>query len=760
MNTTTYRTTSILLILSVVFSTFSLAAAQSPQQLASSAVQAVATTDTTLDLCMYNEPFTLYYYGADTTLAQTLVLSAIYDGPVDTRTYAYQPVIFESVPTLDNGKAILAPVSVSEGNLIVDSAGDVVELTEGVSYLPAGCYNPSCAATYVSGTVAMEHMTVTHTLLADLKWSDGAPLTSADMIYSFNLDADPETPSSNLRVERTASYHATSPSQTEWTGLPGFFPTDYPVYYWRPMPVHAWGSYSAAELDTLELSNRTPLGWGPYVIDEWVAGSHISMHKNPNYFRAAEGLPHFDTLVVHFGTDLLGMLDGTCDVVVQSGEDLQTLLNFDDDGLFEVDVSESTFWEHLDFGIQSADAYTGFAALSGAFQDVRVRQAFAYCIDRQAITDGVYYGLGEKTNALIPDDHPYFPADAVIYPYDPAQGRDLLIAAGWTDSNANGIRDKDGVEFSVSLQTTNAPLRNTAASMIATQMADCGVEVTPVYLSAGELFAGWPDGPVYGRQFDLAEFAWGSDWLPSCSLYSSWNIPSDDNPGGQNDPGYSNPIYDAECYTAQSSFTEASRVENYGAVVRLFTEELPVLPLFMRLNIGIAATHITGFTLDPTDNSFWSIEELRVGVTEDIPVEGGELLSPEDTTTYTFDADTFSEEVTVTHVPLSPVDVPSFEDLRSAGHTYSAEAMLEDVLVDPALPYTVVIEYTDSEVGGILEDTLALYYWDGDSWEPEPTSVLDIDANTLTATPDHFSYWAVLGEPSTFFTFIPVVRKY
>ena len=71
----------------------------------------------------------------------------------------------------------------------------------------------------------MEQMVVTFTLLADLKWSDGAPLTSGDMIYSFNLDADPDTPSSKNRVERTVSYLATSPTQTEWTGLPGLFPT-------------------------------------------------------------------------------------------------------------------------------------------------------------------------------------------------------------------------------------------------------------------------------------------------------------------------------------------------------------------------------------------------------------------------------------------------------------------------------------------------------------------------------------------------------
>ncbi|MDW8003170.1 MAG: hypothetical protein RMJ39_11075, partial [Deltaproteobacteria bacterium] len=71
--------------------------------------------------------------------------------------------------------------------------------------------------------------------------------------------------------------------------------------------------------------------------------------------------------------------------------------------------------------------------------------------------------------------------------------------------------------------------------------------------------------------------------------------------------------------------------------------------------------------------------------------------------------------------------------------------------------YTISIHYTDAEKGPIIEDTLALYWWDGNQWVREPSSVVDADANTVTATPGHFSLWAVLGEARR--VFLPLVFR-
>jgi hypothetical protein len=93
------------------------------------------------------------------------------------------------------------------------------------------------------------------------------------------------------------------------------------------------------------------------------------------------------------------------------------------------------------------------------------------------------------------------------------------------------------------------------------------------------------------------------------------------------------------------------------------------------------------------------------------------------------------------------------------GHAYEISAV-DDVTaesVEPTQPYTVTIAYSDAETGPALEETLALYSWDGGEWVEEPTSELDIGSNTITAAPDHFSSWAVLGETRR--VFLPLIVR-
>ena len=90
---------------------------------------------------------------------------------------------------------------------------------------------------------------------------------------------------------------------------------------------------TALELLEAEESTRKPLGWGPYVIDEWVKGDHIALHKNERYWRADEGLPHFDRLIYRFtggnpGAGLAALLSGECDILdrVHGLQDFELLL--------------------------------------------------------------------------------------------------------------------------------------------------------------------------------------------------------------------------------------------------------------------------------------------------------------------------------------------------------------------------------------------------------------------------------------------------
>ena len=191
--------------------------------------------------------------------------------------------------------------------------------------------------------------------------------------------------------------------------------------------------------------------------------------------------------------------------------------------------------------------------------------------------------------------------------------------------------------------------------------------------------------------------------------------------------------------------------------MKIFTQELPVLPLFIRMKWGMTAPHITGFSLDPTENTFWNIEELSIGIQGIIPPGGGVLSSPADNTSYNFPSGTFSDTVVITHTTLSPVVLPEFGGLSGAGHFFSLEADLDGQPVQPSQPFTMTIVYSDAELGIVMEDSLDLYYWDGETWVAEPSAVLDIQGNTIVASPDHFSYWAVLGVPYKLI-YVPIIN--
>ncbi|NJN43766.1 MAG: hypothetical protein HC806_02840 [Anaerolineae bacterium] len=166
-------------------------------------------------------------------------------------------------------------------------------------------------------------MVVTFKIIPGLQWSDGFPLTIHDSIYAFTLAGDPATPLDKSTIDRTASYDALDNVTVQWVGVPGFQDPAYATNFWPPLPQHVWGDLSAAELLEAEEANRTPLGWGPYAIEEWISGDHIRLKKNTLYFRANEGLPRFDTLIFQFvhedpDENIARVLSQECDLLDQT----------------------------------------------------------------------------------------------------------------------------------------------------------------------------------------------------------------------------------------------------------------------------------------------------------------------------------------------------------------------------------------------------------------------------------------------------------
>ena len=177
-----------------------------------------------LNICLGEEPTSLYPYGSLNAAARS-VLSAIYDGPMDVVEYGYEPVILEKIPNLEDGDAQIETVTAQPGDQIVDASGNVVGLIKGTQLYPSGCRNDDCKVTYDGvSNIIMDQMVVTFTMLAGLQWSDGAPLTASDSVFSFEIAANDATPGSKFLIDRTQAYEAASDGVTiQWWGMPGLF---------------------------------------------------------------------------------------------------------------------------------------------------------------------------------------------------------------------------------------------------------------------------------------------------------------------------------------------------------------------------------------------------------------------------------------------------------------------------------------------------------------------------------------------------------
>lgn len=645
---------------SSLFIIIALSACQSQGANSATPVQTESPTpqpENTLVVCLAQEPETLHPLIPHS--ASQPILDAIYDGPIDKLNTGYAPVILMGIPTLTDGSAIIQANLVSEGATIVETHGYVTPLTPGIEYRPAGCQSDDCSRTYSGGEVEMDQVIVTYTLRPDITWADGTPLTAQDSEFSYSLRKSPNTSVEQFLIERTATYEAIAPYSAIWTGIPGYLDNAYMTHFFLPMPQHLWGQDTPIALLSREDANRAPLGWGPYRVDSWNPGRSITLSKNPHYFRAPEGLPYFDTIVFRFigqnsATALAMLKTHECDILdpsIMLEDQLEEMLSMHAAGQIKMSSMVGPAWEHLDFGIRHIsydDGYQAGADRPAFFNDTRTRQAIAHCIDRQAIVDAVTQGKSAVLNTYLSSIHPLYNANVNTYTHDPDTGRQLLENIGWI-LGEDGVRIAqdvdavpDGTRFSITYWTNDNAPRQQTAEIIQANLAACGIEIKIEFSIVEELFANMPAGPLFGRQYDLAQFNWFTGEKPPCNLFTSDTIPGppeiiqSEVPWllnalsdaanlnqaafpldwyGWNLSGYANPAYDTACYTALNSLPGQVNYLKYHLTAQaIFAEDLPALPLYSNLTLAATRADFCGLMLDPIATSaMWNVETFGDG---------------------------------------------------------------------------------------------------------------------------------------------------
>lgn len=566
-----------------------------------------------LTICLPDAPDSLYIYGTDSEAARH-VWHALYDGPIDNRDYRHQPVILTELPSLGSG-AEVKTTTVQDGDRVLAASGSVMQLAPGVTVRDA----QGERTTFSGEPVPMPYMVVTFTLRSDVHWSDGHRLTADDSVYAFEVAADSARSDDEYLIARTASYRALDDNRVVWESVPGFIDTSYFLNLWHPLPRHAWADLSASELITAEASSRAPIGWGPFAIREWTPDA-ITVERNLFYFRASEGLPRVDEINFRFIPDARDfaqqIASGACDIVTH---DAGAILDLDKLGtssdLAAITTMKST-WELLAFGISPPEAYHR----PDFFEDVRVRRAIAQCLDRRAMAEEASLVGDRVLHSYLPPEHPAHAGEALTtWSHDVEAGKRLLAEAGWRDENGDGVREahgvpgiEDGTRFEVTYKTTDDPLRRRIATLVRDQLRACGLEITLGHQTAEDLFAPGPEGDLMGRKFDLAQFALRATADPLCDLFLSSQIPDERNWNRPNVAGFIDGAYDKACREALRALPgNPNYIPTQAEPQRIFSQRLPVLPLFQTQKTTLARPSVQGLSPNPSQwSELWNLEEI------------------------------------------------------------------------------------------------------------------------------------------------------
>ncbi len=430
--------------------------------------------------------------------------------------------------------------------------------------------------------------------LKPMFWADGTPLTAKDFGFTIEVGKNPLSGVASAEdFRRIVKFDIKDDRHFSMTTDRVTF--DYNNIDLMPLPAHI--EKPIFEANPAEYHNRTAydtdptnpgLAFGPYRIVELVPGSRIALEQNPHW---TGDKPHFKRLTIKIieSTPALeaNLLSGNVDYVFgELGLSLDQALAFEKrhGDKYNVIYKPALIYEHIDVNLDNP-----------LLRDRRVRQAILMALDRKAISEKLFEGKQPVANGDVSPLDPMYSPTTRQYPYDPATAIKLLDEAGFAKIR-NGVRLSDkGERFSIELTTTAGNrVREQVAQVIQSQLRQVGIELR-IKAQPPRLFS---DSLNHRRFTGLAMYAWVErpQGVPRTTLYSK-EIPSAANSwSGQNYPGYANPEMDKALDAAERELDETKRRALFADIQRIYAEDLPVLPLYFRVDPFVIPRQLKGVT--------------------------------------------------------------------------------------------------------------------------------------------------------------------
>jgi len=412
-----------------------------------------------------------------------------------------------------------------------------------------------------SWDVSSDQKTITFHLKPNLKWADGMPLTSEDVLFTWKTVTDDKTrspygadyklvkkaeapDSKTFKVSYAQPY---APALDSWSGL-------------HILPKHL---LKEQDINNTPFS-RNPVGSHYYQLDQWKKGESLSLKRNPN---ATQGQAKIDHLVSRIIPD-------------RASQFLELMAdNIDSMSLNSIQYAR-IFPSRPDLNAKIAQykelgnsyTYLGFNLKHKPFDDVRIRQAVNYAIDKQEIIDGVLLGLG------LPVASPYKPGTRWSnpklqpYPYDPQKAIALMKEAGFEDHDHDGILDRDGQPLSFEILTNQNKEREMSAVLVQRRLKEIGVDVKIRVVEWATFISRF----IKTGDFNVVLLGWGLGLEPD--QFNIWHS-SQQAPGQFNFIGYKNPKVDKLLEAGRLELNPDKRMKIYHEFAEILLEDSPIVYL-------------------------------------------------------------------------------------------------------------------------------------------------------------------------------------
>jgi peptide/nickel transport system substrate-binding protein len=437
-----------------------------------------------------------------------------------------------------------------------------------------------------SWQISEDGLTLTFTLRPDIRWQDGIPLTAEDIRFTYQKLIDPA-----VLTPYSSSYELVE-------GVEALDERTVRIRYREPFApaLESWmmGVIPKHLLEQEDLNTtaflRRPIGCGPFRFTRWKTGELIELAANPDYF---EHRPHVDRYLYRIIPDqatlFLELLAGQLDLSGLSP--LQYRRQTDTPRIRQAYRK----FRYPSFGF----TYLGYNLTDVRFADARIRRAFDLAIDKQAIIDGVLFGLGSVATGPYPKESWAYDPSVQPPPPDRDAAKRLLAEAGWIDRDGDGLLDQQGHPFRFTVMTNQGnEVRRQVAELVQRQLRFLGVDVHIRIVEWSTFVHEFIDK----RRFEVVLLGWNLSRDPD--LYDLFHS-SRTGPGQYNFVSYASPEADRLLEEGRRTFDQAARQRIYHQVHRLLASDQPYTFLYVADALPIVHARFRNVRATPigiTDN--------------------------------------------------------------------------------------------------------------------------------------------------------------